>query len=744
MTDFPNAPEIGDVFETAGSTFQWDGVAWFALLTEQSSGHTATSAVDADFPDNPQVGDQFSFQGVTWIWDGSAWVLFDVKTPTFLELADTPPNYLLAGGHLLTVSPAEDGIGFTPLTALHPALDARYARLAFNNVFSADNSFTKPIKIETANVVARFVENDQPADASSLQLRMTNGSLAIDTINDDLTNQTLGVFVFDRDGGASTDASVLRRDVADERYRLAGESGSITSGPAFPENPEPGDLHYRTVETAGLYVFFEDEDSTQWVQTNGGGGALSQEAADFLYLRRSGGDMPDAVGGTGGIRFIGTQNPDESFGWIGGAFIEGRGLAFLADAQPGDGSFIDFNRREPGTGAGITYRFGRETLLGEGQIASFMFFEHNNANSPIYIMRTGEGVTLPSTASVVTREKGDARYLQLTGGTLTGTLALPSLTNFLQFERSGSGGAQSYRFRTYFSASAVADTLSLLADDNFEAARFDRAGEAALFSSTVMTREKGDARFGMLSRSNTFTGSIQAVQTTTTAWPQWAMWAENAPAGSRRGRIRVAASTGAVGVDTLNDDGTLQEVYQFERDGTLPSVNSVVRRSSGDVRYSRFGETGPINLPAATQFIVSGIPDWANTIELIVSIARSNAAGSMNFQLGTSAGTEATGYIGNVAALRADTPVNPSNITVAVQIAFGVAANATISGVCRLSRYSNNTWMSSSVLTDNLASTYTGAFRKTMTGGGGILDRVRFYPGAGSFTGGGLNVRWWS
>lgn len=63
---------------------------------------------------------------------------------------------------------------------------------------------------------------------------------------------------------------------------LGGAGGSITIGDAFPTVPAPedGDLHYKTSEVVGLYVYYDDGDSTQWVQTNGGG----QLNGQFLSL----------------------------------------------------------------------------------------------------------------------------------------------------------------------------------------------------------------------------------------------------------------------------------------------------------------------------------------------------------------------------------------------------------------------------------------------------------------------------
>ena len=48
-----------------------------------------------------------------------------------------------------------------------------------------------------------------------------------------------------------------------------GGGGTITSGDTFPDNPQADALHYRTKAPVGLYVYFDDGDSQQWVQSSG-------------------------------------------------------------------------------------------------------------------------------------------------------------------------------------------------------------------------------------------------------------------------------------------------------------------------------------------------------------------------------------------------------------------------------------------------------------------------------------------
>lgn len=57
-------------------------------------------------------------------------------------------------------------------------------------------------------------------------------------------------------------------------YTLALDVAPSTSaGPAFPPNVPPGTLHYLTSAPAGLYLFFDDGNSTQWVLTDSPGEA---------------------------------------------------------------------------------------------------------------------------------------------------------------------------------------------------------------------------------------------------------------------------------------------------------------------------------------------------------------------------------------------------------------------------------------------------------------------------------------
>ena len=89
-------------------------------------------------------------------------------------------------------------------------------------------------------------------------------------------------------GDYSAIATYLTGDVVHETGRLwrsnAGNApeafdpanwtvlqSTASEGDTFPVAPEDGDLHYLTTGTVGLYIYYNDGNSTQWVQTNGTG-----------------------------------------------------------------------------------------------------------------------------------------------------------------------------------------------------------------------------------------------------------------------------------------------------------------------------------------------------------------------------------------------------------------------------------------------------------------------------------------
>jgi hypothetical protein len=75
----------------------------------------------------------------------------------------------------------------------------------------------------------------------------------------------------------TTSAGVFAR-IAGVTVNLAGGAATAV-GPTAPASPVNGQLWYRTAAPVGLFVWFNDGDSSQWVQTAGGVGSVSASTA---------------------------------------------------------------------------------------------------------------------------------------------------------------------------------------------------------------------------------------------------------------------------------------------------------------------------------------------------------------------------------------------------------------------------------------------------------------------------------
>jgi hypothetical protein len=57
------------------------------------------------------------------------------------------------------------------------------------------------------------------------------------------------------------------------RQAIEAMSSSVSVGDTAPADPRPGELWFRTAAPVGLFIWYQDADSSQWVQVGGGGGA---------------------------------------------------------------------------------------------------------------------------------------------------------------------------------------------------------------------------------------------------------------------------------------------------------------------------------------------------------------------------------------------------------------------------------------------------------------------------------------
>lgn len=262
------------------------------------------------------------------------------------------------------------------------------------------------------------------------------------------------------------------------------------------------------------------------------------------------------------------------------------------------------------------------------------------ANGSMDFRKDPEGLVAliePTTVSanndktIMTREKGDARYVNRAGDTMTGLLVAPSV------RVTGDIVSRSDSDQRVVAQNVAGVTASILAHVNSdqswrfweynpatgafigERARIEAAGPAANFTVSVMTREKGDARYPQLGAANTFvTGQVFDGQVFFGRTGQ--------PGALPQVVIRGRSSDNAARIRFDNNAGTELAFMQIGTDGrfafnngagggsatvarieaagaAVPSTSSVVTREKGDARYA--SRTG-LDTHATT------LTDWNN------------------------------------------------------------------------------------------------------------------------------------
>jgi hypothetical protein len=165
---------------------------------------------------------------------------------------------------LVSLARAAKSIGLTEDTSIETAINSRA------NTLSSNASTNDMVKLSNA----------------IKQLRNTTaGAVSPSTTSDDIVEGTSNLYYTD----ARTDA------------RIALNGASVESSDTAPTSPSDGDVWFKT-DTLDLYVYYQDSDSSQWVQvggvsgtTSGGGGSSSSIQWTRFYFDRGGATPGSAV-----------------------------------------------------------------------------------------------------------------------------------------------------------------------------------------------------------------------------------------------------------------------------------------------------------------------------------------------------------------------------------------------------------------------------------------------------------------
>jgi len=204
-----------------------------------------------DFPNNPARDELFFAEGTTWKWTGVAWAIVGGDgTPTEIVGADAPAGWQVWGDVLI--------------------------QWGFANTDATGNggvTFQKPFKNNQVRVFTDTYVTNAIYDVTVHTTNVLAGGFSfIGGFNGGFAGVNVQWFAI----GEARDEDKKAKVVHSANGESAGGGGaSVEVGEVPPENPSQGDMWFATGESVGLYVWYGDEDSSQWVMTNGGGRALN-------------------------------------------------------------------------------------------------------------------------------------------------------------------------------------------------------------------------------------------------------------------------------------------------------------------------------------------------------------------------------------------------------------------------------------------------------------------------------------
>lgn len=240
--------------------------------------------------------------------------------------------------------------------------------------------------------------------------------------------------------------------------------------------------------------------------------------------------------------------------------------AQMALHTPSDGSYIGMVPfLSAGTGIEAASRLAFATGL-DGNSRGWYIGTQASASNKIATVGYAEGAYVKKTGDTM------AGNLKVTnsGGTLTTTVG----NNGIEFGRTD-GSA-------YFDAAATTTTYPyVFRVGGASVASIGQPGVDLVASHSLVTRQKGDARYYMLDGTNADNG----------LWikgPSPYLWFEETDQAAGEQLTTIGMSNGNLSVFTRNDDGsTKTQIASFTRDGELSASSAVVTRGTGDARYMR-------------------------------------------------------------------------------------------------------------------------------------------------------------
>tara|TARA_Y100000746_G_scaffold223552_1_gene225152 strand:- start:549 stop:1130 length:582 start_codon:yes stop_codon:yes gene_type:complete len=173
-----------------------------------------------DFPASPSTNDTHTHNGLTWTFDGTTWKInttVQSSSTTFTGLTDTPSSYTGQGGNFVKVNSTPDGL--------------------------------------------EFGTGDGVTDGDKGDITVSNSGASWD-----IDANTIGTTELSATGTA--DATTYLR--GDNTWQTISSGASVTTSDTPPSSPSDGDLWWDS-QNGRLFVYYEDANSSQWVDASGRG-----------------------------------------------------------------------------------------------------------------------------------------------------------------------------------------------------------------------------------------------------------------------------------------------------------------------------------------------------------------------------------------------------------------------------------------------------------------------------------------
>ena len=269
-----------------------------------------------DFPASPSTNDTHTHNGLTWTFDGTTWKInttVQSGTTTFTGLTDTPSSYTGQGGNFIKVNSATNALEFGTgggglqniVEDLTPQLGGQLETNNNNVYVNNDDSLNFGRDVGAASYSDRLAIYANPNNVNGSVSFIDDGSynglyIMYGTQTDGSNNPTSKVLfkqrtgngipaydlivnkngvqprnILDKDGQAGTAGQVLSAtglSGVDGLDWIDPSSGgaNVTTSDTAPSSPSDGDLWWDS-QNGRLLVYYEDTNSSQWVDASGRG-----------------------------------------------------------------------------------------------------------------------------------------------------------------------------------------------------------------------------------------------------------------------------------------------------------------------------------------------------------------------------------------------------------------------------------------------------------------------------------------